>query len=537
MNDDARDPRRWLGRLAAVFAGAVLVLSFPTPALWWWAYVGLVPVLLLVRAADDRREAVWRSWAAGTGFFAALHYWLLPHLSVFAVPIAIAIGVVWVPWGLAGRVLLRSPLRPVHVAGAFVVLPSIWIATEYVRSWDRLGGSWGFLGSTQWNVPPLLSVAALGGVWAVTLVLSLTNVAVAVALAPGASTAVRTSSLMVAVVAVGAALAYGEARPEPTVEGHLRIGAVQPGLIHDPEERLQANERITRELVRRDPGIDVVVWGQSSVGFDPEGFEEIRRRLVALAAEVDRQVVVNVDARRPGGRIAKSAVVVEPSGLGETYRKQRLVPFGEYIPFRSVFGWVEELTQAASEDRVPGTGLTTFSLAGVRVGPLISYESTFPDMRRTLATYGVSMTLVQAAATTFQGTWALPQQGSFEAVRAVESGRPAVLVSVSGTSSAFDGRGRRLAWVPQTDTGGWTVDVPLSTERTSFVRWGPWIPLGSMIVTAIAGLVAIARSVRRRQSLAQSSNSRSLVSGRSTKRAATAPAGANSTRAAPPNSA
>lgn len=485
---------RWAPRLAAAAAGAALALVFPRPSLWWWAYVGLAPVLLLIRTAPDRREAVWRSWLAACGFFGSLHYWLTPHLSFFVVGVVLLIGVVWVPTGLTAWTVLRGSLGIARAGGALALVPSVWLLTEYVRSWDRLGGSWGFLGLSQWKVPVVLAAAAVGGVWAVSALLAVTNVAATVALAPRATRGARAGGLVVAGVLVTATVTYGLLRPAPHVEGELRIGGVQPGVVHGPAARLAANERITRELVRQHPDIDVVVWGQSSVGFDLERAPAVRGRLLALAAEIDRQVVVNVDARRPNGRISKSAVVVEPGGLGATYRKRRLVPFGEYIPLRSVLGWVARLSDAADEDRAPGAGLTTFPLAGVRTGPLISYESTFPDLRRALAQREVELTLVQAAATTFQGTWALPQQASFEAVRAVESGRPAVLVAVSGTSSAFDARGRRLAWIPQTYTGGWIVDVPLAQEETPFVRWGPWLPLVALAVVttaAAAGTIAL----------------------------------------------
>jgi apolipoprotein N-acyltransferase len=270
--------------------------------------------------------------------------------------------------------------------------------------------------------------------------------------------------------------------------GTLRIGGVQPGKIDDRRERLAAHEDVSRDLAAAD--VDVVVWGQSSVGFDLRTESWARDRLLALARELDRPVLVNVDARRPDGRIAKTMIVVRPDGLGETYTKQRLVPFGEYIPLRPLLGWVERFTEAAEEDRVPGTGLTTVRLGDATVGPLISYESTFPDMRRRHAGAGVDLTLVQAAATTFQGTWALPQQASFEAVRAVESGRPAVLVAVSGTSAAFDAQGRRLAWVDQHETGAWTVAVPLSQEKTLFVRLGDWVPVACFVVVVVAALAA-----------------------------------------------
>jgi apolipoprotein N-acyltransferase len=480
--------KRWGVRLGAAVAGATVALAFPQPGLWWWAYAGLAPLLLLVATAPDRREGLWRCWSAGCGYFLVLYHWLLPELSVFALPLLLAVGLVWLLWGMAAWWLLRDPRSIRKLAAALVVVPSVWVLVEYLRSWDRLGGSWGLLGTSQWQVRPILAVAALGGVWALSFLLVCTGTALAVVVMPGRCRRVRLGAAAFVVVLIGGAAGYGLTRSDPDVVGTLRIGGVQPGVVNDRRERLAAHEDVSRVLAAAD--VDAVVWGQSSVGFDLETESWARDRLLALARELDRLVLVNVDARRLDGRIAKTMVVVRPDGLGETYTKQRLVPFGEYIPLRSFLGWVERFTEAAEEDRVPGTGLTTLRLGSATVGPLISYESTFPDMRRRHARAGVDMTLVQAAATTFQGTWALPQQASFEAVRAVESGRPAVLVAVSGTSAAFDARGRRLAWVDQHETGAWTVSVPLSQEETLFVRWGDWVPAACLVVVVAAALVA-----------------------------------------------
>ena len=468
--------------------GAAFALAFPAPALWWWAYIGLVPVLELVSTSPDRREALWRCWSAGCGYFLVLYHWLMPSLSVFALPLVLVTGLVWLPWGLVAWWLLRAPRSAGRAAAAIVAVPAAWVLVEYARGWERLGGSWGVLGTSQWQVRPVLAVAALGGVWALSFLLVATGTALAVAVMPGLGTRVRLGAGAGAALLVGGAVAYGLSRPEPDITATLRIGGVQPGVVDDRRERLAAHEDLSRELAATET--DVVVWGQSSLGFDLEAEAWAGERVLALARELDRPLLVNVDARGPGGRISKTMVVVRPDGLGETYTKQRLVPFGEYIPLRPLFGWVERFTEAAEEDRAPGTDLISFPLGDVRVGPLISYESTFPDMRRTHARAGVDVTLVQAAATTFQGTWALPQQASFEAVRAVESGRPAVLVAVSGTSAAFDSRGRRLAWVDQHETGAWTAEVPLSREDTLFVRWGDWVPAACLMVMLATVMVA-----------------------------------------------
>jgi apolipoprotein N-acyltransferase len=465
---------------------------FPEANAWWLAYVGLAPVLLLVAAAGGWREAVWRSCLGGTGFFVALHHWLLPNLGPFVVPAGLAMGATWIPVGIVAWSLLADVRTGRQAGAALAVVPAVWVLMEVVRSWHALGGSWGLLGLSQWRVRPMLALAALGGVWALSALLVLSNVALAVALRPGPRPATRATALGVAAGLVAATAVWGALRPEPPARGTVRIAGIQPGVVHGPAERLRANERLSDRI---DPQtVDLVVWGQSSVGFDPDTDTEVRGRLEAVADRLGRDVLVNVDARRPNGRISKSAVMVRPGiGLDDTYVKQRLVPFGEYIPLRRVFGWVARFTEAANEDRVPGTDVTTMRSGELVFGPLISYESTFPDMRRAVARRGVELTLVQAASTTFQGSWAQPQQASFEAVRAVESGRPTVLVAVSGTSAAFDARGRRLAWVRSDEVGAWTVQVPLAGESTPYVRFGDWLPMASVIVLLAAGSLAARR--------------------------------------------
>jgi apolipoprotein N-acyltransferase len=85
----------------------------------------------------------------------------------------------------------------------------------------------------------------------------------------------------------------------------------------------------------------------------------------------------------------------------------------------------------------------------------------------------------------------------------VESGRPAVLVAMSGTSAAFDSRGRRLAWVPPDERGTFLVDVPLSQEETSYVRLGDWVPLMAGAITAGATLTVASRKIRKRSPAAR----------------------------------
>jgi apolipoprotein N-acyltransferase len=487
--------RRWRGRLAALGLGAPLALAFPRPALWWLALVGLVPVLALARAAPDGREAAVRAWLGGTGFFLAVNAFLFPKVGPFMVPLAMLLAVLWLPLGWLAWALLggRARLTIGRLAAALVLVPSAFVAGEALRAWEALGGPWGLLGASQWNAPPLLAVAALGGVWGLSFLLVAVNVAAAAALGPAVPAATRLAAGVAAVALPLAALGFWAWRPAPAPAGTVRVAFVQPGVVGPVEQRFRASEQLSRGL----PGAarpDLVAWGESSVGRDPAANPGDLARLAAVAEVAGAPVLANVDARRAqGGGIYKSALLVGPAGPLGSYDKLRLVPFGEYVPLRPLLGWVTRLTDAASVDRHRGRRLAVLGAGDFRVGPLVCFESAFPDLARNLAAGGADLVVVQTADTTFQRSWGPDQHASLSAVRAVEAGRPVVQAALSGTSAAFDARGRRLAWAPTGWRGAAVVELPLSRERTPYVRVGDVLPAACGLVLVVAALAAAGR--------------------------------------------
>jgi len=496
-----RDRHRWAWRSAAFALGAPLALAFPRPSLWWLAFVALAPLVLLARAAPTAREAGVRAWLGGCGFFLSVDSWLLPNAKVFAVPAALVLGLLWLPWGrLAWRLLGAEPrLQPGRVALAMVLLPSAFVLGEVVRSWDALGGPWALLGASQWNDRPVLALASLGGVWLVSFVLVAINVGVAVATGPRVPRAVRGGGALAACGLVLAALAWWAVRPPPGDLGRVvRIGLVQPGKIDNVEARFSASESASLSLAGARP--DLVVWSESSVGRDPEANPGDVARLRRVVAATGADVLANVDARRQQtGGIYKSSLLVGPDGPLGSYDKIRLVPFGEYVPARPLLGWVGRFTDAAAENRHRGTHLVLLHARSLTVGPLICFESSFPDLARNLARMGADVVVVQSATTTFQQTWGPQQHGALAAVRAVESGRPVVQASIAGVSAAFEPDGRMLAWEPTTWRGAVVVRVPLSRDSTVYDRFGDWVPVSSAVALALAlaGAVATRRPAPR----------------------------------------
>jgi len=486
---------RWGGRLGALAAGAPLALAFPRPGWWWLALVGLAPLLALAMAALSGPEAGVRAWLGGTGFFLAVNAFLFPVVGPFMVPLAMLLGLCWLPVGWLAQALLGGQARPGpgRLAAALVLVPAAFVAGEAVRSWDGLGGPWGLLGASQWNAPALLSVAALGGVWAVGFLLVAVNLAVAAALRPGMASPARVLATAVAAALPLAAAGFWVWRPPPAPAGTARVAFVQPGVVGPVEERFRASERLSRSLPAGGRP-DLVVWGESSLGRDPSASPGDVARLAATARAAGAPVLANVDAERAGeGGIYKSALLVGPDGVLGSYDKLRLVPFGEYVPLRPLLGWVTRFTDAAAVDRHRGARLAVLDADGLAVGPLVCFESAFPDLARDLAARGAEVVVVQTADTTFQGSWGQDQHASLSAVRAVEAGRPVVQAAISGTSAAFDARGRRLAWASGSFRGAAEVALPLTAERTPYARVGDVVPVACGAALAVGAVVAAAR--------------------------------------------
>ena len=489
--------RRWRSRAAALVLGALPALAFPTPNLWLLGFVGLVPLLWLVARAPTGREATVRVVAGGAGFFVAAHHWLLPTVGPFIVPVALAFGVLWIPWGWLAHRLLRDRPGPVALATAVLVVPAAWVVAEYLRSWEHLGGPWALLGATLWSRPTLAAAASLGGVWVVGYVLVAVNVAATGVVLPAGRGATRLAGAALAAGLVAALWAFGTLRPPPSSPGAdtVVVAGVQPGVIDPADERFDAHEALTRTLVGRDP--DLVVWAESSVGFDLEDEPGYAERLRVLSAEVGAPILVNVDARRGEGGIFKSSVLVDGTGIVDRYDKMRLVPFGEYVPLRPVMGWITSVTRAAQEDRRRGAQLVVMDVDGLTVGPLVCFESAFPDLSRILAGKGADLVVLQTATTTFQGSWAQEQHASLGALRAIESGRPVVHAAVSGVSSVFDAEGNRLTRLGEDETGVWVAEIPLAAGRTPYVRLGDRVPAAGLLTLLVATLVAGLRAARR----------------------------------------
>jgi apolipoprotein N-acyltransferase len=215
-----------------------------------------------------------------------------------------------------------------------------------------------------------------------------------------------------------------------------------------------------------------------------------------LAAQSHTPFVIGTDDFERGttpaaDRYYNAAVLVGPDGRSQgVYRKQLLVPFGEYVPLKSLLFFVGPLIQAVS-DFSPGGKAVVFDANGRRFSVAICYESIYPWIAREFVAGGSELLATITNDAWFGRSSAAYQHFAQGAVRAVEEGRYVVRAANTGVSGAVDPYGRVLASTLLFVPAAVTVDVRLLRSRTIYSRTGDlvvWLSVAASAMVALAGL-------------------------------------------------
>ena len=400
------DPgRARLVRLACAGAFAALyALAFPFRAgdlqfdaglVFGW--LALVPLALMLRGLPPGAAFLWATGSATIAFSGVL-FWLYVVVAVHGGAHAlVAVGVVLL-MGLANGLhvgvaaALASSLAPHAGRARLLVLPAAWVVLEQLRGVAVFGGfPWAFPGHSAHANGPLRELAAIGGVYGLSLLLAI------FAVLASERRWLPAFGLLLAAHLAGFALLLERLNDSPPGEGSRRVAVVQAnipqGLKWNPEyaaEAFRAHLEISR-LAASAGDLDLIVWPEAAVPAFIELDDPYREALRELAVETGALLLIGGPAIEPAGRAGQyrffnSVYVVTPAGeLAERYDKAKLVPFGEYVPMRWLLGlFVEGVAQGlAFEDLTPGPGPRTLVEqpgfgADHALAPLICYEVIYP---------------------------------------------------------------------------------------------------------------------------------------------------------------
>jgi apolipoprotein N-acyltransferase len=508
--------------LLAATTGILLPYCFPKYDLGLLAWVALIPLHVALDGLSRRTQAFWLGWLAGIISSTGIMSWVVTAMNTYGkVPVVFSYGIMllltaylglYIALYSAGVVWFRM-LMPRY--GLFAA-PCLWVTLELLRTYLFSGLPWSLLGYSQYRQLDLIQIADHLGVYGVSFLIVLTNVALAelyLWLSPlfrGFRPARLPWELVTtAAMLVGLSWAYstsliaseGSERPKAV----LQVGVVQPNIDQAVkwdqayrEETLRRYDRLTESFGY---GTDLVVWPEAATPFIYEREPVYQLELVAMANRASAPLLfgspaVRFDAdRKPF--LLNSAYLLSPDGqlLGR-YDKQHLVPFGEYIPLKSsLLFFLEKLVEGIGDFQAgPGPTVLSFQLKGsdgggparrVKLGVVICYEVIFPDLVRRMAMGGAEFLVTITNDAWFGDSSAPYQHFSMVVFRSVENHLAFARAANTGISGFIDPFGRIIAASPLFTQTSLQAEIPVRQTKTFYSRHGDVFAYGCMLISLL----------------------------------------------------
>ena len=502
--------------ILALISGLLLALAFPKPDLGWLAWIALVPLILSLRKAPPRL-----GFGLGFGFglvanlgiinwtVHAMHvYGYIPMVQSVSV-LVLFCAVLAVFSGLFGLLLALLAKRPWHL---LVLAPALWVALEFLRTWVFTGFPWALLGYSQINHLWVIQIADLFGVYGVSALVVFINSVAALAMLLWiektwqgqmvSKIVVKRSAALLGVLLVVVVI-YGIYRIHTTdkqsaeaAQASLVVvqGNINQAQKWDPSFQVLTTAKYKNmSLAAAQSKVDLIIWPETATPFylfqDPlltsmvvEGIKETH-----TAHLIGSPSVENAGDKEP--LFLNSAFLVTPSGEeAGRYDKVHLVPFGEYVPLSRFLPFIQRLVTAAG-DFTPGSKISPLLGEDISVGPLICFESIFPEIARSHVRQGVDL-LVNITNDAWYGYSSAPYQTLIMSVfRAIENRRPLIRSANTGFSAFIDHRGEILS---QTDLFSREIlvkRIPLVESFMSFYTQNGDIFAGGCLMASIIILI------------------------------------------------
>ncbi len=485
--------------VVALLTAALLWLAFPGGGgVWPLLFVALVPFLLAIIGAATARQAALCGLLTGLFHFLLLLHWIVtvlgrygglpPYLSIPALLLlAIYMSLYMAAFAMVARLFfVRMPLGL-----ALWLVPVLWVALDWCRSFLFTGFPWMDPGYALANVPWLIQSADLWGHYGLTFLLLLINTLVAMLFMLGMQKRGRAVLIVPVVLLCSGVALYSSLRwqqiGKSMQEGEImRVGVVQGNIAQDQKWSPGLQQETLDNYIGQSWGLiarnhpALLVWPETALPFYPLD-HPLLQDVRDLATAGDISLLTGAPWLEQGTgdgdgeevtRYYNSALLFDSSGqITDRYSKSHLVPFGEYVPLKSFLPFLAPVVEAVG-DFSPGTISQPLACQNARIGVLICFESIFPEIARKWVGVKANL-LVNLTNDAWYGRSSAPHHSlAMTVLRSVETRRSLVRAANTGFSGFVDPLGRSQSLSPLFVPWAEVAEVVLMDEETLFVRWG-----------------------------------------------------------------
>ncbi|MBI5847603.1 MAG: apolipoprotein N-acyltransferase [Nitrospirae bacterium] len=494
--------------LPALISGILLVLSFPRFDLFGLAWISFVPLLFSLWKKDWRDSFV-SGFIFGMAYFFGTLYWVYHSINHFGgVPFFASIIIVlflsaYLSLFPAFFSLLFSQVYRKTRLPALFIAPVLWVCMEYIRSYALTGFPWASVGYSQYRFLSLIQISDITGIYGISfLVLAVNGLFSDLLLIrkrlkemPLFPLSYFVSGVVVLVMVMIAAFGYGFWRlHQDRIGRDLTVSVIQGNIEQDKKwEPIFQNEvidiytKLSREALKEHPSL--LVWPETAVPFLFGSDIANTEQLVEFQRQINTYLLfgaVMVKKQAAGSsELANSAILLDKNGKKSyVYDKIHLVPFGEYVPLRNVFFFIDKLVVGIG-DYIPGRQYLQADTEMGRFSTLICYEVIFPGLVRKFYTGGGDF-MVTITNDAWFGSTAGPYQHFTMAVfRAIENRKPLIRAANTGISGFIDSNGKILAQSGLFDRQVLTKTVKTDSAMTFYTRFGDLFSFFCIVISII----------------------------------------------------
>jgi apolipoprotein N-acyltransferase len=469
----------------AVLSGILLWLSFPGFSWFPLAWIALIPLMISIIGATPLKAGLL-GIITGLIAYTGITYWIVPTVytatgSLIQTILCQAVLSVYLSLFIA---LWAYLIRAVDIKPSLLRFSlfsaALWIAFEYFRSWLFGGFPWVLLGYSQWKFLSLIQLAEYTGVFGISFLIVVVNTSILRLLTTKrALPFVGLLFVFAAVGVLGKVLYISNTTSSPP---YIKVAVLQGNVDQYQKfdaayqsEIIETYTTIARQAARTKP--DIIIWPETSVpGVLPRD-PALYSWVSSLSRETGAYNIVGSIYNNGGKDYYNSSILFGTEGeiLG-WHKKNHLVPFGEYIPFRKylapffkIFNEMGDLTKGTQPDLLP--------VKSVLISSIICSENFFGSLVRRFVRKGGEVVVSQTNDAWYLNTSAAMQHFVMNVFRAVENRRTVIVAGNTGVSGIIEPNGRVSAQLPEHERAFLAATVSPSKVKTFYTIFGDWFAL------------------------------------------------------------